>query len=211
MANLLRGLTVGLTALLSAPAWSQYDKPFSHATHLKLEARCVACHAEAGASAKAEDNLLPKAEACERCHEPGRIGAPPATLVTNFSHEFHLRLGNVAPVILAAVRTGKYLSAPAEGLERQLAAANACAACHRGLETSEGKRTHLPAMADCLVCHAKIEPPFSCETCHAPGPHLKPASHTPQYLEEHSRPGALEERQSCAVCHGRKFTCLGCH
>jgi hypothetical protein len=211
MTRLFAGLAVILLPAL--PAKSQYDKPFSHALHLKLELQCAACHARALSSPKAEDNLLPQATVCQRCHEPGPISEPATMLVTKFNHQLHLNLGKLGPVILAGVRSGNYLSPPAEGLQEALSRADQCTACHRGLENSErvSRTADFPLMADCLVCHSEIEPPFSCEKCHTPGSHLKPASHTRQYLEEHSRRGALKEKESCAVCHGRKFKCLGCH
>ena len=69
-----------------------------------------------------------------------------------------------------------------------------------------------PRMADCLVCHSEVDPPFSCEKCHDADAALKPAEiHTPDFLEAHSRPGALADKTSCQPCHGREFTCLGCH
>lgn len=169
---------------------------------------CLDCHGRAESSSNAGDELLPEPELCRRCHEPGPIRPARPARVARFSHRLHLKLGNAAPVILAAIRTGRYLSPAPTGLAAELAGAGACQACHR---LSGGSPPGMPAMADCLVCHARIEPPFSCEKCHTPGPELKPASHTAQYLEEHSRPGALPEKQSCAVCHGRQFTCLGCH
>lgn len=169
---------------------------------------CLDCHGGAEGSGNPGDQLVPQPELCRRCHEPGPIRPARRTLVAHFSHQFHLKLGNVAPAILAAIRSGRYLAMPPAGAKEQLAGAGACEACHR---PSGGQSPGMPAMADCLVCHARIDPPFSCEKCHRPGPELKPASHTPQYLEEHSRPGALKDKQSCAVCHGRKFTCLGCH
>ena len=66
-------------------------------------------------------------------------------------------------------------------------------------------------MADCLVCHNKVDPPFSCGFCHVEGANLKPASHAANFLESHSRKDANLDLKTCAVCHGRKFTCLGCH
>jgi hypothetical protein len=68
-----------------------------------------------------------------------------------------------------------------------------------------------PRMADCLVCHNQIDPPFSCVKCHDEGANLKPASHTPDFLDRHTKKGTIQERETCAVCHGRQFTCLGCH
>jgi hypothetical protein len=61
------------------------------------------------------------------------------------------------------------------------------------------------------VCHSKIELPFSCEQCHGPGAKLRPADHPPEFLESHSRPEAKFDKTTCALCHGRKFRCLGCH
>lgn len=66
-------------------------------------------------------------------------------------------------------------------------------------------------MADCLVCHSKIDAPFSCEFCHARNANLKPSSHTPDYLDTHTRKNALPDKASCVICHGRRFACLGCH
>src|SRR5579862_2527176 len=120
-------------------------------------------------------------------------------------------MGNIAKLLARAIDTKSYLSAPG-GIRPYLDSANACTACHRGLEESDAVTpAAMPLMADCLVCHAKIENPFSCDTCHAPGPALKPASHTANYLERHSRPTEKLDKPACAVCHGRRFTCLGCH
>jgi hypothetical protein len=158
------------------------------------------------------DNLLPNHAVCRECHQqPPAIKAPVKTIVTRFSHAQHTKLGNVAPVIAAAIDSKEYLSLPAAEIRRQLDTKNACAACHHGIESSEAvSKVNLPQMADCLVCHSKVDPPFSCEQCHAPGPHLRPASHHTQgFADAHSSPKM--EKVGCAVCHGRKFMCLGCH
>ena len=113
MANLLFRLILffaGVFVLAPRIVWCQYDKPFSHAVHLKLKVACLECHTQASISTKAQDNLLPAADACKRCHEPGPIGEPAKLRVTQFNHQFHLKMGNVAPVILAAVRSRKYMS-----------------------------------------------------------------------------------------------------
>ena len=129
-----------------------------------------------------------------------------------FNHALHLKFSNVARVIAAAIDSKNYLAPPPAGLRAQLNTKNACAACHHGIEESEAvSKANFPHMADCLVCHTKLDAPFSCEKCHDPGPHLKPASHVPTYLEAHSSPKAKLDKPSCVVCHGRRFTCLGCH
>lgn len=128
-----------------------------------------------------------------------------------FSHKTHLQLGNIAPVIAAAIDKGTYLSPPGD-LRAQLNTNNACLACHHGIENSEGKTlSTFLRMADCLVCHNKVDPPESCKFCHVEGSQLKPANHTAEFLEAHSRANAKLDMKTCAVCHGRKFTCMGCH
>src|SRR3984885_3699320 len=80
-----------------------------------------------------------------------------------FSHAKHLKLGNVAPVIAAAIDSGIYLGQNGAKIRPLLNSGNACLACHRGLEESEAvSRTNMPQMADCLVCHNQIDLPDSC-------------------------------------------------
>jgi hypothetical protein len=194
----------GLAALASAA-------PFSHRLHLKLKPDCTNCHITVTHSKRAEDNNLPSAAVCKPCHENAAIPAPPKTMLAHFSHEQHLQLGNVAPIIAKALDSGQYLS-PAGDIRPHLNGTNACLACHRGIETSDAvSRANMPQMADCLVCHSKIELPFSCESCHGAGAKLRPADHPPEFLESHSRPDAKFDKTTCAVCHGRRFRCLGCH
>jgi hypothetical protein len=186
-------------------------KPFSHRLHLKLKLECTQCHAAAAQSTRVDDDLLPRKEVCLPCHKEVTIPPPPKTPLARFSHATHLKLGNIGPVLARAIDSKTYLSAPGD-LRAHLNGANACTACHRGLEQSDRVTVAaLPRMADCLVCHNQIDPPESCEFCHAKSMDLKPANHTPDFLDSHSRKSAGVDKASCAVCHGRKFTCLGCH
>jgi hypothetical protein len=184
--------------------------PFSHRDHLKLEAKltCVACHVNAPSSTRADDNLMPPPKVCEACHK-GRVYAPPTTKVAKFSHKQHLQMGNLAPLIAKAIDSGQYLAAPGD-TRRWLDTKNPCAACHRGLEASEQvSAANLPRMADCLVCHNRIDPPYSCETCHSDVHALIPASHNEKWVDVHT--DTKIDKQSCAGCHGRRFRCQGCH
>lgn len=196
-------------------AGTAFGAPFSHKTHLGLNLTCVTCHASAQKSARVEDNNLPSLQMCASCHKdkPPSIKAPRKTIVAKFSHQQHLKLGNIAPVIAKAIDTGAYLSRPAPDERRLLdQAKTACEACHRGLRESNAvTAAAFPQMADCIVCHNKVDPPFSCTQCHIEGPHLKPASHGTGWIDKHSTGKANLDKPSCAVCHGRKFTCLGCH
>lgn len=186
---------------------------FSHKQHLALDIPCTQCHASAAASTKAADNLLPSARVCRECHADGRRvrTTPTALFVAKFNHAVHVKLGNVAPVLAAAVDKGTYLSKPGD-LRSHLNTKNACAACHRGLEESDlVDKANFPKMADCLVCHNKIDPPFSCVKCHVDSPQLRPATHTANFMDTHSSGKLQMDKTTCAVCHGRRFTCQGCH
>ncbi len=209
MAALVQRLIgVSLLALLATAAPAA---EFSHRLHLKMKLECVACHASVARSTKVEDNNLPNKQVCLGCHTDAQIKAPPQTMVAKFNHQQHLKMGNIAPVIAAAIDSGNYLSKPRD-IRKHLDTKNACVACHRGLELSDKvTAAAMPQMADCLVCHNKIEPPFSCAQCHREDAALKPASHVPAFMDQHSSGKMKFDKTSCAVCHGRKFTCLGCH
>jgi hypothetical protein len=120
-------------------------------------------------------------------------------------------MGNIAPLIAGAIDRGDYLQPPGD-TRRHLKTTNTCVACHRGLDESD-QVTHsaIPRMADCLVCHTRINPPFSCEQCHAADPNLRPPSHTEGFMDAHSSGKLKIDKTTCAVCHGRQFTCMGCH
>lgn len=201
-----------LAAALAGGAAAQTTQLFSHRVHLAQKIECGICHAAALTSTRPEDNLLPKLDVCLKCHETAAVGAPPVTRLAHFNHQLHLKLGNVAPVIASAIDHKAYLTQPDAGLRASLNSANSCEACHRGLETSDRPdRRALPQMADCLVCHSQIDPPDSCEFCHAKGAALKPARHTRDFLDTHTGAKPGFDKATCAVCHGRKFHCLGCH
>ena len=204
--------------------------PFSHAQHLKLKLTCVQCHASATASTQRADNNLPTGAICASCHtgaagQPAVIASatikePRATFLDKFNHQQHMNLGNIAPMLLRAIEAKKYLKpltseaqAEMQGhLQTAQANKNVCGACHRGLEQAATvTRAHHPEMADCLVCHSDIDPPFSCTKCHVDSPALRPASHTADWVDVHSSGKANLDKPSCAVCHGTRFTCRGCH
>ena len=180
-----------LPLLLAAIAGLAFAQPFSHRIHLGAK---------------------PTQEACLQCHNIAEIGVPKGTHLARFDHQLHLKLGNVAPLIAAAIDKKTYLSPASPELRAQLNTQNPCEACHRGLEVSDRPdRSGLPQMADCLVCHNQIDPPYSCDFCHAKGAKLTPASHTPDFMDIHTSGKLALDKTTCAVCHGRKFHCLGCH
>lgn len=137
----------------------------------------------------------------------GQQQTPPLPTSIKFSHALHAKLGDISPVLRASRKSGSHLRPgkfePGAG----------CQACHSSVAVDQS-RDHLSIMGDCLVCHTKINAPFSCGFCHnAPGRSLKPATHSVDFLDRHTS-GIVKlnlEKSDCAVCHGRKFTCLGCH
>jgi len=210
----------GLESLIQKLAWllvlaaavlSAQQPPFSHKLHLQFKKQCTDCHAAATTSASVSDNLLPAASVCKPCHESRTIRAPRATPLTHFSHAQHLKLGNVARAIAAAIDKKTYLGEPGD-IRAHLNSANPCLACHRGVDTSEHlTNANMPQMADCLVCHNQIDAPFSCAQCRDPKwPNLQPANHhAADFHDKHSSKAVV--KQGCSSCHGRTFTCMGCH
>lgn len=199
---------------------------------LPAERACLVCHtggisrgpgapgnqAVRGRTSAKKQARFPNApSSCETCHlgPVAQRRAPFATTlispprIIRFSHKQHLALGDFGPILAAAVSGGAYL-APNKPAVADLSTGNACQACHRGVAKVDiATPANMPQMSDCLVCHTSIEPPFSCEFCHVKGVALKPASHTADFIDSHSR--VKLDKSGCAVCHGRKFTCLGCH
>src|SRR5262245_9464019 len=158
-----------LSALLMVLPGAEREAPaaFSHRKHVAQKIVCTECHAAALESAASADNLLPRQETCFRCHRGMSgvkellEGAQAGAGAYRFSHKLHLGLGNVAPALAAAIDAGRYLG-PAANLRNELNTENACTACHRGVAAVDrAGPANLPHMADCLVCHTKIDPPFS--------------------------------------------------
>ena len=215
------GLWAATAVLAQGPA--ARDLKFSHKLHLERPgARCVDCHAAAVESTDSADRNLPAEQTCLRCHDgvrAARVDAKSASLLQTarreirFNHKLHVGMGNLAPILAAAIDSKKYLGSSAAEIRKLLNTKEACEACHRGLElTDYSSKANLPQMADCLVCHNKIDPPFSCEKCHiAPAVKLKPATHTPDYIDVHSSRKTKLDKPSCVICHGVDFRCMGCH
>ena len=208
--------------ILSAPLLAQNTPPrFSHQVHLKqANLTCLTCHQAATTSTDATDANMPEEKICLACHTADplpRVDASflsqkkPAERTYRFNHQFHLQMGNVAPLLAAAIDDSKYLGKPGD-MRVRLDTENTCEACHRGLaETDVAGKANLPQMSDCLVCHSDIDNPFSCPKCHLEGVSLKPADHTREFADTHSTGRLGLDKTTCLPCHGRHFTCMGCH
>lgn len=206
-------LALGLAVASAAAA---PKRPFSHKYHLTQVPQCESCHTLATTSDKAEDSLMPHESACATCHDEVHIAPARPTGVQKFNHAKHVAMGSAAPLISAAIKSKSYLGARPASPAELAAAKDACTGCHHGIPESEdvpaGKavKGHFPAMADCLVCHNKINPPDSCAKCHvAPAAGFKPTSHDAVFSDNHATKNV--DKTECATCHGRKFTCKGCH
>lgn len=207
---------LAIVAPLAAQGWE-----FPHKTHLAVGLDCQTCHATASGSEDAADHLLPDGGQCSACHN-GQV-APEIDLTTlaerapaersyRFDHAFHLGLGNIAPLIAAAIDSGNYFGKPGDA-RKFLDSEHTCSACHRGLEESLSvdSPVHMPMMGDCIVCHTKVDNPFTCKECHHADVDLVPADHTREFIDLHSTGRLGLDKASCLPCHGRNFACMGCH
>ncbi|HRJ17662.1 MAG TPA: hypothetical protein PLF84_01420 [Bryobacteraceae bacterium] len=214
MAHLVQKVVFLSLTFALMPGAAQLQQPFSHKLHLKQVAGCEPCHTNAAKSTKAEDNLLPFETECVNCHHDIHIKEPRKTTVHQFNHELHQGV-NPGPIIAAAIKSKTWLGTAKE-MPKAVNTSNACVACHHDIEESDAiteatGKAHYPRMADCLTCHNQINPPESCKTCHDPGTKFRPADHTPEFVDSHAREGAIADKAACQSCHGRKFTCKGCH
>jgi len=171
---------------------------FSHKEAFEKGLACLTCHPQQKDSKTLSDKRRGK-------------------VLKDFSHARHLSFGNLAPMFAAAIDNKQYLGSPnkidLQRLRADLITGDACQACHRDLRnaSSAPAKEHFPHMEDCLVCHNKIDAPFSCEKCHSDGMKLKPANHAPDFLDRHTSGKLNLDKTTCAACHGKRFTCLGCH
>ena len=197
------------------------DWTFPHQTHLAAGLTCETCHPVASASADAGDNLLPDGQVCGACHNGTTAPAidtspladrPAEERTFRFDHSFHLGLGAIAPLIASAIDAGDYYGHPGEA-RRFLDTDSTCGACHRGLEESLAvdASVDMPKMGDCIVCHTRVDNPFSCRECHLEGVDLRPADHSRDFIDLHSTGKMDLDKISCLPCHGRNFGCMGCH
>lgn len=218
MANQLQKVSILFLALGLAAASSAAPprRPFSHKYHLTQVPSCETCHTAATTSTQAEDSLIPHESTCVTCHDEVRISPARPTGVQKFNHAKHVAMGSVAPLLASAIQNKTYLGTHPATAAQLEAGKDACTGCHHGIAESEdvpvGKATkaHFPAMADCLVCHNKINPPDSCAKCHvAPAAGFKPVTHDAAFSDNHATKDVA--KTECATCHGRKFTCKGCH
>jgi hypothetical protein len=172
---------------------------FSHQLHVEGSGlQCNDCHTTASASKASLDNLLPKKENCQSCHEEQlskdckfchtsgdstsykRLLTPERELT--FSHELHTQGQKVA-----------------------------CETCHKNLDAKKEVVGELvPAMSTCTTCHNAVTATNLCETCHTNFASLRPVTHNrTDFIHEHKRFARMADA-SCTSCHSQE-TCNDCH
>ena len=191
---------------------------FSHRLHfVEANTTCLDCHAPARESKAAADILVPTEDQCAVCHEGGTATPVDTAGLKNFktkprsyrfNHEFHLRLGNAAPLIAAAIDSGRISANPATRGSISIPAipARRATGCR---EADMANEAHLPLMPDCLVCHSEVDNPFSCEKCHLEGVNLRPADHTRDFIDLHSTGKISYDKQTCLPCHAATSVAWG--
>ncbi len=207
MKRLILPLLLGSMFLIGLTSSTLRSQPkdqlkFSHKLHvIDQEIECEVCHESVAESKTGADNLFPTMETCANCHdvedtencktchsnpEEPQAPAPIIDYNTRFSHQKHLR------------------------------AKLQCLNCHQEVAHKEAVGKYvLPDMVTCLNCHQQRRVSTDCRTCHKPSESLKPASHTANFLHNHSDLARLDAREisgnkTCSTCHQQSF-CQRCH
>jgi hypothetical protein len=175
---------------------------FSHRRHVveeKLE--CVNCHADALAS---DVPGMPAPDTCVVCHDGIDAEKPPERHVDTLFHDEEF----------AAVRASA-LSGEVVFPHGRHASKEACADCHRGIETNEAAADlHPLRMDDCTACHASKKVASDCSTCHKEiTADWKPPSHESNWKKMHGptvRAHLEATVERCVLCH-TESTCSECH
>lgn len=193
------GILFKLTADFSQ---QEVELKFSHKFHIEeQEIECGDCHQAALTSTSGKDNLFPTMEVCADCHdveddetcnichqdidEPREVPRI-ETFSEKFSHKVHLD----------------------NNLE--------CATCHAAVaKKTSAEPFILPSMIECMDCHESKQASVECAACHMPGDQLIPASHTKDFIHNHSDLAQANAKTmtldlSCMSCHQQSY-CQDCH
>ena len=196
----------------------KYPEAFSHQLHIvDNDMECTDCHTGVTESLYAYDDNRPDKDVCFSCHDDTLFSHESSLRTVEnpvrnviFGHNSHVNLDSIGILLKMAVSSGNYLGIPPD-LSEEFDLENACTSCHRGMnKTDYSTKDNLPVMSDCLLCHSEVDPPFSCGNCHSSDFRLTPVSHTETWIDDHTEM-KHEKPNSCESCHGRSFTCRGCH
>jgi hypothetical protein len=170
---------------------------FPHAFHVKDQSlNCEVCHTKAAASTTGADDLLPRHEQCNDCHDVNsadgckkcHLAAKPvlSERITGYSakfdHQRHLSKGKLN-----------------------------CDDCHKDLDGPLPGHLagHLPKMDDCVSCHNKKMVKVDCNVCHLATDDLKPKNHKLDWTHLHGASASAADA-TCDLCHQTDY-CQKCH
>ena len=207
-----RRLSCGLAGLLLAVAGGcallqslgLIDEPraFSHERHLAEGLGCTDCHA--AYEGDDQPQAVPQA-LCATCHEGLDEGRPPEEQVASL-----FPVGTYAPLHAPASAPDLIFSH-----SRHMELGTECTQCHVGVDFSESTADGLlPSMGDCQDCHAALNVPAECSTCHTLSrTDREPATHGEEWRLRHglvARAGSEATADDCAMCHTQS-SCDDCH
>jgi hypothetical protein len=185
----------------------QLPSGFSHQKHLARHIGCDFCHEAAPGSRSAQDQLLPKPEVCETCHDAGfaparalaeaRIPAPNL----RFDHAAHSQKG------IRCQRCHGELTGVDLADRRQLPKMELCLECH------DSRKAPLHAASRCQTCHLSrrdgiLETQFPSGTL-VPSGTLRGDQHGLSFRTQHAQVARADEKY-CLNCH-RQDWCQQCH
>jgi len=176
---------------------------FSHKLHVtEQELECTTCHQTVEKSTTGSDNLLPSMEVCSDCHDIES---------KDNCGKCHTDVKNPKAMPRITNYSKKYSH------QKHLAGGFECLDCHGEMATkTKIEPIVLPDMATCMNCHQSENVSTECYTCHFQNEQLKPASHTPQFIHNHSdlaqeQVGDISGNKKCSLCHRSTNFCQSCH
>ncbi len=192
----------GLLWLSAEPDQSGNELKFSHKLHsIEQEIECITCHANAQSSLTGTDNLMPEMETCADCHDVEDDES---------CRLCHSDAGN--PRSVSRIET----FSPKFSHKKHIDGKLNCSDCHADIpQKTSVDPFKLPGMQNCMDCHQSKNVSTECAVCHSPEDRLKPVSHIPGFIHNHSDLAQMNETavsndMSCITCHKTEF-CQNCH
>lgn len=162
-----------------------------HGTHFEADVECVACHEGAAASSSSADRILPEMSVCADCHD--------------VEDEANCSQCHTSPDEAGQWNGRAPLNARFSH-SAHLAQGQECGRCHGDPAAAQ---PHLPAKADCRVCHVTADDYADCGVCHANPERPVPASHRNDWMTGHAL-DAQSNSGLCFQCH-TETGCQECH
>ncbi|MCB9916155.1 MAG: hypothetical protein H6828_13590 [Planctomycetes bacterium] len=184
--------------------WFDGPRGFSHVIHVEgEELYCIDCHL---GYLDGDDPGMPKAAACNLCHEDLDAEKAPEDRVEALFVDgvfTAVNANHLDPEVKFSHL--KHVSDDEEG----------CRACHSDVIESDVVRPWMKVDMDaCVACHETESKPTSCETCHNElSTESAPKSHAGNWERFHGqsvRARSTATADRCDLCH-EESTCASCH